>query len=302
LVTKQKTTIRPTTRTTARVEPRRHTPRKRFGQHFLAPTWAARVVAAIAPRPGDVFLEIGPGTGALTLPLAASGAPVLAVEIDRDLAADLATRVPGNVTVLTGDFLEMDVVPYLTGLMPQRGTETPGTSARRQFRVVGNLPYNLSSPILFRLIDLHLRHGLFSDATVMLQREVAARLAARVGTREYGVLSIHGQLHADISVLLKLPPTAFKPAPRVDSAIARLAFTPPKARIADQAVFDRLVQSMFSHRRKTLRNAVKSFDPAGGLIVELSGLDGQRRPETLQVTEIARLVELFASAKRPPVL
>jgi 16S rRNA (adenine1518-N6/adenine1519-N6)-dimethyltransferase len=289
-------------RVMTRTEPRRHAPRKRFGQHFLSAGWAARVVAAIAPKPGDVFLEIGPGKGALTLPLAASGVPILAVEIDRDLSAELATRVPANVTVLTGDFLEMDVIPYLTGLLPQQSADGASPTDRRRFRVVGNLPYNLSSPILFTLIDLHLRHGLFVDATVMLQREVADRLAARVGTRAYGVLSIHAQLHTDISVLLRLPPTAFKPAPKVDSAIARLVFTPPKARIADFALFDRLLKALFSHRRKTLRNAVKSFDPAGGVIVELSGLDGQRRPETLQLTEIARLVELFASANRPVVL
>src|SRR5689334_1102681 len=122
-------------------------PRKRFGQHFLAAEWAQKVVRAIDPQPGDIFLEIGPGTGALTLPLAAAGLPLLAVEIDRDLASSLAGRVPPNVTLMTADFMETDVVPFLTGLEPQRpATERP-THEGRRFRAVGNLPYNLSSPI-----------------------------------------------------------------------------------------------------------------------------------------------------------
>lgn len=297
-----KKTTPKTARTTTRRDTGRHVPRKRFGQHFLNPGWAARVVSAIAPRPGDVFLEIGAGTGALTLPLAATGAPVLAVEIDRDLAADLAAHVPPNVTVVTGDFLKTDLVPYLTGIEPQRTPNASAAAPARRFRAVGNLPYNLSTPIIFALVDLYLRHGLFADATVMLQREVAERLAARPGTKAYGVLSIHAQVHADISVLLKLPPGAFKPVPKVESAIVRLAFRPPTVRIADFGLFDRLLKALFSQRRKTLLNAVKAFDKAGGVVVALSGLDGRRRPETLQVTEIARLVELFASAAHPPVL
>src|SRR6185312_15796927 len=129
----------------------RHRPRKRFAQHFLAPAWARRVVDAIERQPGDVFLEIGPGKGALTLPLAATGSPILAVEIDRDLVAALAPRVPPNVTLASGDALTMDVIPFLTGLEPQRPADRPsGPGPARRFRIVGNLPYNLTTPILFR--------------------------------------------------------------------------------------------------------------------------------------------------------
>src|SRR5512141_3037230 len=147
-----------------RARPPRRRPRKRFGQHFLEPAWARKVVAAIAPLPGDVFLEIGPGSGALTFPLAESGAPILAVEIDRDLVASLAPRLPANVTLVLGNVLETDVLPFLSGLEPQRpaGCVTP---ARRRLRIVGNLPYNLSTPIVFRLIDLQQRHASFTDAT-----------------------------------------------------------------------------------------------------------------------------------------
>jgi 16S rRNA (adenine1518-N6/adenine1519-N6)-dimethyltransferase len=284
----------------ARRPPRR---RKRFGQHFLAPAWAHKVVEAIAPAPGDVFLEIGAGQGALTLPLAATGCPVLAVEIDRDLIRALAPRVPPQVTLVSGNFLEMDVLPFLTGLEPQRpahAAELPRPP--RRFRLVGNLPYNLSSPILFRLTEMQRRDRLFADATIMLQREVADRLTARPGTKAYGALTILMQQSAQAAILLNLPPGAFKPAPKVRSSLVRLTFGEPAARVADEAAFERLVLALFSQRRKTLANALKRYDPTAPAVLALAGLDGRRRPETLQVIEIARLAELFATVRRPPVL
>lgn len=267
--------------------------RKRFGQHFLAPQWAEKVVKAIAPLPGDVFLEIGPGAGALTLPLAASGAPILGVEVDRDLAADLAGRVPPNVTLMTGDFLTTDVLPFLTGLEPHQPAGSADPPRRRRMRAVGNLPYNLSSPILFRLIDLYRRDGVPADATLMVQREVADRLLAKPGIKAYGTLSVAAQLHADMSRLLDLPPGAFRPAPKVHSTVIRLEFHRPSARVIDEALFDRLVRALFSARRKTLSNALKQFDPRGPAVLAASGYDGRRRPETLQVSEFAQLAELF---------
>lgn len=275
--------------------PGRVVPRKRFGQHFLAPAWADKVVRAIDVQHGDVFLEIGPGTGALTLPLAASGAPILAVEIDRALAASLAARVPPNVTLLTGDFLSLDVLPFLTGLESH-------LAGRRRIRAVGNLPYNLSSPILFRMIDLYRRDGVPADATLMVQREVADRLTARAGTKAYGTLTVSAQLHADITRLLDLPPGAFRPPPKVRSALVRLAFRPPLARVVDEPQFDRMVRALFAARRKTLANALRQFDRRGPEILERSGLDGKRRPETLQVAEFARLAELFRIVPAGPAM
>jgi 16S rRNA (adenine1518-N6/adenine1519-N6)-dimethyltransferase len=283
--------------------PERHVPRKRFSQHFLAAPWAQKVVAAIQPAPGDVFVEIGPGTGALTLPLAASGAPVLAVEIDRDLSQDLAAAVPSNVTVFTGDFLHVDVLPLLSGLQPQRPADASDHSVvRRRFRIVGNLPYHLSSPMIAHLVRLHRQTGLFADATLMLQREVADRLVARPATRDYGSLSVLVQMHTQAVRLLELPPGAFRPAPKVRSSLIRLEFVPPVARVSDEPAFERLVKALFSQRRKTLLNALKRFDPTGAAVLAISGLDGRRRPETLQVTEIAGLAELFASVRRGAVL
>ena len=281
--------------------PLRSRPRKRFGQHFLAPAWAQKVVTAIDPSPGDRFIEIGPGPGALTLPLANTGVPVLAIEIDRDLSAELAARVPRNVTVMTADFLKVDVAPFLSGLEPQRplGANTEPEPPVR-YRAIGNLPYNLSTPIVFRLIDLHQRQPLLTDATIMLQREVAERLAARPGTKEYGVLTITAQLHAAIDRLLELPPGAFHPAPKVHSTLLRLRFLDrPAVRVVDDALFRRLVRALFSQRRKTLQNALKRFGSNAHLVLAMARIDGQRRPETLSIAEIARIVELLAISKAP---
>jgi 16S rRNA (adenine1518-N6/adenine1519-N6)-dimethyltransferase len=282
------------------VEPRPTRALKRLGQHFLAPAWADKVVAAIAPAAGDAFLEIGPGTGALTVPLAASGSPILAVEVDRRLAADLAHGAPSNVTVLTGDILRTDVIPFLSGLGSTSGPAD--ATSRRRFRVVGNLPYYIASPILFRLIELHQQHGFFADAVVMLQKEVADRLLARPGTKEYGVLTILLARHAQVTRLLDLPPGAFSPPPKVRSTVVRLVFGASPVKVADEAGFERLVKMLFSQRRKTLSNAIKSVGPAAVQALAQSGLDGRRRPETLQVEEAARLADLVAAASRPPVL
>ncbi len=283
--------------------PSRHRARKRFGQHFLAPEWARKVVRAIAQAPGDVFLEIGPGTGALTLPLAEGGAPILAVEIDRDLVADLAPRVPSNVTVVSGDVLETDVLPFLSGLEPQRPAgETLRAAPPRRFRVVGNLPYNLSTPILFRLIELQQRHGLFADATIMVQREVADRLVARPGTKEYGVLTILLRLHASVTRILDLPPGAFRPAPRVRSSVIRVEFRPPVVRVADPILFEQVVKRAFGQRRKTLANALQGLVPAPQAVLAAAAIDPRRRPETLELAELARLVEAVAVRQRLAVL
>ena len=275
-----------------------HRPRKRFGQHFLAPSWAQKVVKTIDVQPQDVLLEIGPGAGAITLPLAETGAPILAVEIDRDLARELATQVPANVSLITADFLKTDVMPFLTALQPNRPPGSP-TDVPRRFRVVGNLPYNLSSPILFRLIELARAHGTLTDATLMVQREVAGRLVAKPGKKDYGVLSIFAQIHADIDRRLDVPPTAFAPPPKVRSSVIRMTFRRSPVRIVDDALFERLVKGAFSQRRKTLANALKPLEPTAPAVLALAGIDGKRRPETLTLEDFARLTEFFARLKAP---
>ena len=278
--------------------PSGHRPRKRFAQHFLSDTWAVKVVKTIDVRPRDVLLEIGAGAGAITVPLAATGAPLLAVEIDRDLAADLAAKVPPNVSIITADFLKTDVLPFLTALQPNLPPATgDAPPVPRRFRVVGNLPYNISSPILFRLIELSRAHEVFTDATLMVQREVADRLVARPGTKEYGVLSVFAQIYADIERKLDLPPHAFSPPPKVRSSVVRLTFRRSPVRIADELVFQQIVKTAFMQRRKMLTNALKQFDGTAPAVLALAGIDGKRRPETLTLDEFAKLTELFVRVR-----
>jgi 16S rRNA (adenine1518-N6/adenine1519-N6)-dimethyltransferase len=260
--------------------------RKRFGQHFLAPAWADKVIAAIAPSPVDQFLEIGPGPGILTARLAARAAHVTAIEIDRDLAADLRQTAPPNVAVVTADVLEAD----LRALCPDGPV-----------RVAGNLPYNISSPILFKLLAAE-RGGspLFADATVMLQREVVDRIVARPGTKDYGVLTIFITAAARAERLLVLPPGAFKPAPKVHSAVVRLTFKPSDVPAHLEGTFAAMVRTMFMQRRKTLLNALRPFaasidrDPAAAL--GAAAIDPSARPETLDLEALVALAAAFGPA------
>lgn len=260
-------------------------PRKRFAQHFLEAAWVTKLVVAAGITPDDSVVEIGPGRGAITRPLAAQCKHLLAIEVDRDLAADLEANRPLNVTVVTGDVLSVDLVPILTRWLG----EPPGPS--NQFRVVGNLPYNISSPILFRLIELAGRTGGVQDALLMLQKEVADRLVANVGTGDYGVLTVLTALHADVKRILSLPPGAFRPPPTVHSAVVRLTFLPPKVQIDDPDAFVRMVRATFTQRRKTVGNALKTFasetNRDAAAVLREVGIDPMRRPETLQLAEFA---------------
>jgi 16S rRNA (adenine1518-N6/adenine1519-N6)-dimethyltransferase len=182
---------------------------------------------------------------------------------------------------MAGDVLATDVMAYLTGLEPQRPPQPSDLpAATRRYRVVGNLPYNIASPILFRLLAWHETHGMPVDATVMVQREVADRLTAKPGTKAYGVLTVLVRLHADVHRLFDLPPGAFHPRPKVQSSVIRLVFRPPTVLVRDIALFERMVKAMFGQRRKTLANALKAFRPDAREILAESRLDGRRRPAT----------------------
>jgi 16S rRNA (adenine1518-N6/adenine1519-N6)-dimethyltransferase len=253
--------------------------RKRFGQHFLEPAWVAKLVASLHASVNDTFLEVGPGRGALTRPLAPLVRQLIAVEIDRDLAAHLAAQFPA-VRVVPGDFLDVDVNALLDG-------------EPLPVRVVGNLPYNVASPILFKLLHAADDGRRLRDATLMLQKEVAERLVATPGKADYGVLTIQVALLADVDRLLTLPPGAFRPPPKVTSAVVRLRFRPPSVDVGHPATFERVVRGVFLQRRKTLANALKpvadSFHRSAAELLAQSGLDPSRRPQTLTVEEFARL-------------
>jgi 16S rRNA (adenine1518-N6/adenine1519-N6)-dimethyltransferase len=257
--------------------------RKRFGQHFLEQAWVSKIIDAIAPRPDDRFFEIGPGRGALTRPLTGRAAHVTAFEIDRDLAAALRQSAPRNLEIIEGDFLDW------------RGGSDAGAAA--PIRVAGNLPYNVASPILFKLIELHDAGLPLADATLMLQREVAGRLLAQPGTKEYGTLSVLVGLSATVEPLLALPPGAFRPAPKVRSALVRLSFHAPSPPPRDRRAFGALVQAVFTRRRKTLENALLAYAPGARAplqrVLDAAGIDGRRRPETLAISQFVRLSDAF---------
>ena len=248
---------------------------------------------AIDPQPEDTFIEIGPGRGALTRPLAARVKQVFAYEIDRDLAAELRIEAIPHVTVVEGDVLETLAAQFPS---PRHLASSP-----QPLRVAGNLPYNAASPIMFKLADLFAAGIPIGDATLMLQREVADRLVAAPGTREYGVLSVLLQHVAAIEILLKLPAGAFRPAPQVLSALVRLRFHPPLPMVSSPQAFTRIVRAVFTRRRKTLANALRAVDKTGqqsfGPVLEEAGLDGRRRPETLTLAEFARLADAYVDER-----
>jgi 16S rRNA (adenine1518-N6/adenine1519-N6)-dimethyltransferase len=261
--------------------------KKRFGQHFLERAWAEKLVAAIAPAPSDTFVEIGPGTGALTRPLAAAAAHVVAYEIDRDLASTLRDAAIPRVTIVERDFLQVsaaDVAGDLAAAAPPART-----------RVAGNLPYNVASPILFKLCELFAAGVALADATVMVQQEVADRLLAAPGGREYGVLTVLISWRATVERVLKLPPGAFRPQPQVHSAVVRLSFHAPEPLPRDAAVFVGITRAVFSRRRKTLSNALLAWPGAdkekAAAMLDAAGLDHMRRPETLSVAELVTLAD-----------
>lgn len=255
--------------------PERHAPRKRFGQNFLVDThYVERIVAAVDPHPGDALVEIGPGLGALTDRLIERGGHLTAVEIDRDLAARLRSRYgPERLTLIEGDALELDLAMVGGDL-----------------RVVGNLPYNISSPLLFHLAAQAER---LRDLHVMLQKEVVDRMTAAPATPDYGRLSVMLQSQFDVARLFVVPPGAFRPVPNVDSAVARLLPLRDRApAIVDRATFARVVTAAFTQRRKTLRNALAAHaTPA--LLVD-AGIDPGARGETLSVADFVRLANAVA--------
>jgi len=249
---------------------------RRLGQHFLRPASVTRLLAVVDPRPQESFLEIGPGAGALTIPLCARAAHVTAVEVDPALAEALERRAVPNLTVVHADALVVD----LAALAP------PGT------RLVGNLPYFISSPLLRRFLDLR---GRVTDAHVMLQEEVARRVASPPGSKEYGILSVLFALWADVTVVLRFPPGAFKPAPRVHSAVVRIRFRDePAVRLARPDAFAPFVARAFTRRRRTLENNLQDSYPNLKEHLRLLNIEGSRRAETLSVVEFGRLANALA--------
>ncbi len=257
-----------------------HIARKRFGQHFLtAVDVIDRIVKAIAPRPGERLVEIGPGLGAMTIPLRAHCDALTVIELDRDLAERLRRR--GDLDVVESDVLKVD----FAALAERLGGP---------IRVVGNLPYNISSPILFHLISAA-PHVV--DQVFMLQKEVVDRMAARPGTKAFGRLTVMLQWRYEIEHLFDVPPEAFDPPPRVNSAIVRMR---PRANPAavSPAVLGRIVGVAFSQRRKMLRATLGKWLVEKGYTAEF---DGTRRAEQVPVEEYIALALALPEAVAGPL-
>jgi 16S rRNA (adenine1518-N6/adenine1519-N6)-dimethyltransferase len=259
--------------------PPQHRARKRFGQNFLHDRRAIdRIVDAIDPRPGQTIVEIGPGRAALTRELVRRAGHITAIEIDRDLAAWLRSEFPpAQLTLVEADALELDWSALTIGPL----------------RVVGNLPYNISSPLLFRLVDFADR---VIDQHFMLQKEVVDRMVAPPGSKTYGRLSVMLQLRYRMTKLFDVPRGAFTPPPKVTSSIVRMVPRPPAELPAvDVVTFSKVVAAAFNQRRKILRNAL------GGLIDEeafiAAAVDPLARAETLGVDDYVRLTRMVGTAR-----
>ena len=246
-----------------------HRARKRFGQNFLIdPQIIDRIVASIAPKPKDNLIEIGPGKGALTLPLLEKLEAMKVIEIDRDLIALLESKNHQNLSVIAADALKFDFSQF-----------------QEKSRIVGNLPYNISSPLLFHLLG---HRGNIIDMTFMLQKEVADRIVAPHGNKTYGRLSVMMQAFFDVELMFSVPKESFDPQPKIESAIIYLK---PKrdAPLSESTILSKVVKAAFSQRRKTLRNCLKLM-----LTQQQTDIDLSRRAEMLNVDEFINLTKDYA--------
>lgn len=257
-------------------------PKKRFGQNFLHDQGVIRrILAAISPRPGDQIVEIGPGRGALTAGLIEGAGSLTAIEIDRDLYASLSARFGDRLQLIPQDVLSVD---FEALALAQCG-ETAC------LRIVGNLPYNISSPLLFHLLPLAHR---VRDQVFMLQKEVVDRMVAAEGSKTYGRLSVMLQARYTLERLFVVPPAAFFPAPAVDSAIVAMWPLPAdQVRVSDWPAFEALVTAAFSMRRKMIRNTLADYLPR--LDLGAAGIRETDRPEDIPVAAYLSLAEQLVS-------
>ena len=260
-------------------------PKKSLGQHFLADrSYIERIVQAVSPQPGDRLVEIGPGQGAITFPLLRRHGELTVIEFDRDLITPLMEGAEGigRLTIIHKDVLQVDF---------SKLAQDDGHHAARRIRLVGNLPYNISSPILFHALE---HAAAIQDMTFMLQKEVVDRMAAPPGSKVYGRLGVMLQAYCQVDALFDVPPGAFRPPPKVDSAVVRLVPRDPATiGIADPELFSRIVRDAFGQRRKTLRNALQQV--CSGADIEAAGLRPDARAEQLEVAAFKQLAAFLHS-------
>ncbi len=255
-------------------------PKKSLGQHFLTDrSYIERIVLAVDPKPGDRLVEIGPGQGAITMPLLRRHGELTAIEFDRDLITPLmeASEGVGRLTIIHKDVLAVDFGKL---------------AGDERLRLVGNLPYNLSSPILFHALE---HAASIRDMVFMLQKEVVDRMAAGPGSKVYGRLSVMLQAYCTVTPLFVVPPGAFRPPPKVDSAVVRMVPRPPaEIGVTDPQRFTEVVRAAFGQRRKTLRNALSGV--CDGAAIEAAGISPDARAEQVEVAAFIRLANQVPAA------
>lgn len=259
---------------------------KKLGQNFLIDeTVVRRIVEAAELTPEDTVLEVGPGIGTLTQGLAESGADVVAVELDKRLLPVLDVTLEGydNVRIVNGDILQVDIMEQVQ---------------KPDFKCCANLPYYITTPIIFAILEKRLP---MERLVVMVQKEVAERMAAKPGSKDYGALSVAIQYFTEPEIAFIVPPSSFIPAPSVDSAVivCKRRSTPP-VEVCDENLFFRVVKAAFSLRRKMLSNSLKNMGIKGEQVnkwLELAGVDGKRRAETLSLEDFAALTNTLAQVK-----
>ena len=256
-----------------------HQARKRFGQHFLTSSdTIEQIVSAVAPQAGETIVEIGPGQAAITAPLADSAAILHAIEFDRDLIANLRRHFQDrdNVIIHEGDALQFDF-----------------STLGDELRIVGNLPYNISTPLLFYLLTFK---NIVTDMHFMLQKEVVYRMSATPGTKAYGRLTVMLGCQLQVVPLFDVPPDSFTPPPKVMSSVVRMRPLPhANVDIRDAHKLEQIVRQAFSRRRKTLRNALQGLGSEAD--IEAAGLDPVKRPEQIPVDDWIRLANLLGNGK-----
>lgn len=269
--------------------------KKSLGQNFLTdPRVAHRIIDAISPLPTDVIIEIGPGTGALTRMLVGRSARVLAVEIDARLADELRRRVVAeNLSIVTADALKVNWIELVEEATSALLSPSREILERVRVRIVANLPYYISTPIIEKLLSSRTR---VFDMTLMLQKEVADRITTGPGGKEYGYLSVMVQYYCAATKLFEVPPSAFTPVPKVQSAVIKLTVREkPAVEVADEAKFFALVRAAFAQRRKTILNNLRAatrsleFSEPVESALEAAFIEPQRRAETLSLAEFAAL-------------
>jgi len=255
----------------------KHRARKRFGQHFLTDQHIIdQIISAVAPQKNEHLVEIGPGTGVLTRPLLAQINSLDVIELDRDLAANLRREFSPEILHVH----EIDVLNFSFHSL---------VKGQEKIRLIGNLPYNISTPLIFLLLD---ESDVISDMTFMLQKEVADRMTAEAGSKQYGRLSVMLQYQCDTEFLFDVPPESFDPPPKVMSSIIHLTPKAQPLHLKDKQLFDKLVKQAFSQRRKTLHNVLK--DLVNDKELEAVGLSPKVRSDTITMEEYVKLANYLA--------